>query len=64
MPFKRYVSVGAVVLCNFGEDYGKLFVITDIVDQNRVRGQALARPAPSSWRRNAAARAPSVPARP
>lgn len=56
MPFKRYVSVGAVVLCNFGEDYGKLFVITDIVDQNRVREQVLACPAAPIWRRCAAAR--------
>jgi large subunit ribosomal protein L14e len=36
MPFKRYVEIGRVVLVNFGEDYGKIFVITDVVDQNRV----------------------------
>lgn len=36
MPFKRYVEIGRVALVNFGEDYGKLVVITDVVDQNRV----------------------------
>ncbi len=37
MPFKRYVEIGRVALVNYGEDYGKLLVITDVVDQNRVR---------------------------
>lgn len=42
MPFKRYVEIGRVGLVNFGEEYGKLVVITDVVDQNRVsRGAAL-----------------------
>lgn len=36
MPFKRYVEIGRVCLINFGEDYGKLVIISDIVDQNRV----------------------------
>lgn len=36
MPFQRYVEVGRVVIINYGKDYGKLYVITDIVDQNRV----------------------------
>ncbi|WIA20050.1 hypothetical protein OEZ86_013705 [Tetradesmus obliquus] len=36
MPFKRYVEIGRVALVNFGEDYGKLVVITDVVDQNRA----------------------------
>lgn len=43
MPFKRYVEIGRVCLINFGEDYGKLVIISDIVDQNRVsyiHGQA------------------------
>ena len=41
MPFQRYVEVGRVVIINYGKDYGKLYVITDIVDQNRVsRGLA------------------------
>lgn len=37
MPFQRYVEVGRVVIINYGKEYGKLYVITDIVDQNRVR---------------------------
>ena len=37
MPFKRYVEIGRVALVNYGEDYGKLVVISDVVDQNRVR---------------------------
>lgn len=37
MPFKRYVEIGRVAMVNFGEDYGKLVVISDVVDQNRVR---------------------------
>ncbi|MEW5300079.1 MAG: hypothetical protein WDW38_002915 [Sanguina aurantia] len=36
MPFKRYVEIGRVCLINFGEDYGKLVIISDIVDQNRA----------------------------
>lgn len=36
MPFKRYVEIGRVALINYGADYGKLVVITDVVDQNRV----------------------------
>lgn len=37
MPFSRYVEIGRVALVNYGPDYGKLVVITDVVDQNRVR---------------------------
>eukprot|EP00878_Enallax_costatus_P000324 GHUV01000398.1.p1 GENE.GHUV01000398.1~~GHUV01000398.1.p1 ORF type:complete len:133 (+),score=52.34 GHUV01000398.1:134-532(+) len=36
MPFKRYVEIGRVALVTFGEDYGKLVVISDVVDQNRA----------------------------
>eukprot|EP01023_Acetabularia_acetabulum_P062628 TRINITY_DN7739_c0_g1_i1.p2 TRINITY_DN7739_c0_g1~~TRINITY_DN7739_c0_g1_i1.p2 ORF type:complete len:133 (+),score=23.24 TRINITY_DN7739_c0_g1_i1:352-750(+) len=36
MPFKRYVEVGRVALINYGEEYGKLVVISDVVDQNRA----------------------------
>lgn len=45
MPFRRYVSIGRVAYVNLAEDplYGKLVVIVDVVDQNRVRGEA--------WRR-------------
>lgn len=34
--FKRYVEIGRVALVNYGEDHGKLVVIVDVVDQNRV----------------------------
>lgn len=37
MPFQRYVEIGRVALINYGEDYGKLVVIVDVVDKNRVR---------------------------
>ena len=37
MPFKRYVEIGRVALINYGPDCGKLVVISDVVDQNRVR---------------------------
>lgn len=37
MPFSRYVEIGRVALINYGEEYGKLVVISDVVDQNRVR---------------------------
>jgi hypothetical protein len=36
MPFKRYVEIGRVALVNYGKDYGKLVVIVDVIDQNRV----------------------------
>ncbi|CAL8990020.1 unnamed protein product [Prunus brigantina] len=36
MPFKRYVEIGRVALVNYGEDYGKLVVIVDVLDQNRA----------------------------
>lgn len=36
MPFKRDVCIGRVVLANYGEDYGKLYTIVDVVDQNAV----------------------------
>lgn len=36
-PFKRYVEIGRVALVNYGKDYGKLVVIVDVIDQNRVR---------------------------
>ena len=35
MPFKRYVEIGRVAMVNYGEEYGKLLVISDILDQNR-----------------------------
>ncbi|KAL5998733.1 hypothetical protein ACLOJK_009678 [Asimina triloba] len=36
MPFKRYVEIGRVALVNYGKDYGKLVVIVDVIDQNRL----------------------------
>ncbi|KAJ0970128.1 hypothetical protein J5N97_023005 [Dioscorea zingiberensis] len=35
-PFKRYVEIGRVALVNYGKDYGKLVVIVNVVNQNRV----------------------------
>ena len=34
--FRRYVEAGRVAFVNFGEDYGKVCVIVDIVDSHRV----------------------------
>ena len=36
MPFRRYVEIGRVAVINYGPEYGKLVVISDVVDQNRV----------------------------
>ena len=36
MPFRRYVEIGRIAVINYGEEYGKLVVISDVVDQNRV----------------------------
>lgn len=36
MPFTRYVEIGRIAVVNYGEEYGKLLVIVDVVDQNRV----------------------------
>ncbi|RKP24539.1 60S ribosomal protein L14 [Syncephalis pseudoplumigaleata] len=36
MSSQRFVEVGRVVLVNYGPDAGKLAVIVDIVDHNRV----------------------------
>lgn len=35
--FRRFVEIGRVALINYGDNYGKLVVITDVVDHNRVR---------------------------
>lgn len=40
MPFKRTVEIGRVALCNYGPDAGKLYVIVDVLDGQRVRGPA------------------------
>jgi len=36
MPFKRYVEIGRVAMINYGPEYGKLVVISDVLDQSRV----------------------------
>lgn len=36
MPFKRTVEIGRVALCTYGPDAGKLYVIVDVLDSNRV----------------------------
>lgn len=41
--FKRFVEVGRVVLVNDGPSAGKLAVIAEIIDHNRVSGFALNR---------------------
>ena len=38
--FKRFVEVGRVVLVNEGPSAGKLAVIVEIIDHNRVSGGA------------------------
>lgn len=39
--YKRLVEIGRVALINSGPDEGKLCVIVDVVDQNRVREFAM-----------------------
>jgi large subunit ribosomal protein L14e len=36
MPFQRYVEIGRVAMVSYGAEYGKLVIITDVVDQNKV----------------------------
>ncbi|XP_026396629.1 60S ribosomal protein L14-1-like [Papaver somniferum] len=38
LPFKRYVEIGRVALVNYGECYGKLVAIVDVIHQNRGNG--------------------------
>lgn len=35
-PFKRFVEIGRVALVNYGKEYGRLVVIVDVIDHNRV----------------------------
>ena len=37
MPFTRYVEIGRVAMINYGPEYGKLVVISDVMNQNKVR---------------------------
>ena len=39
MPFKRTVEIGRIALCTYGPDAGKLYVIVDVLDGNRVRSE-------------------------
>ena len=50
MPFSRYVEIGRVALVNYGADAGKLVVITDVIDSNRVRSGLEFLPSPSRRR--------------
>eukprot|EP00951_Prasinocladus_malaysianus_P003678 scaffold26005_cov30-Prasinocladus_malaysianus.AAC.1 len=36
MPFTRNVEIGRVALVNYGPDYGKLVVISDVLDHKRA----------------------------
>jgi hypothetical protein len=36
MVFNRFVEIGRAVLINYGPDAGKLAVIVDVLDHNRV----------------------------
>nr|XP_009782291.1 PREDICTED: 60S ribosomal protein L14-like [Nicotiana sylvestris] len=36
MSFKRFVEIGRVTLVNYGEDYGKLVVIVDVINQKSL----------------------------
>ena len=53
MGYSRFVEIGRVAMINYGDDYGKLCVIMDVLDHNRVRtfppSQAVCRSAPP-WR--------------
>ena len=41
MGYSRFVEVGRVAMINYGADYGKLCVIMDVLDHNRVSGAVL-----------------------
>jgi large subunit ribosomal protein L14e len=43
MPFKRYVEIGRVAMINYGPEYGRLVVVSDVLDQSRVSGGAACR---------------------
>ena len=46
MGLRDFVEPGRVCFVNFGEDYGKLVVIVDILDSNRVLVDAPAKKFP------------------
>jgi hypothetical protein len=35
MPFTRNVEIGRLALVNYGPDYGKLVIVTDVLDFSR-----------------------------
>lgn len=39
--YSLFVEVGRVAFINYGPDAGKLVVIVDVVDQNRVRANLI-----------------------
>ncbi|XP_057986546.1 60S ribosomal protein L14-1-like [Hevea brasiliensis] len=41
MPIKRYMEIGRVALVNSGDDYEKLVVIVDVINQNPALVEAL-----------------------
>lgn len=47
-PFTRFVEIGRVALVNYGPDEGKLAVIIDVLDQNRVGTSSSLTRSPSS----------------
>jgi hypothetical protein len=46
--YTRFVEIGRVGLVNFGDDYGKLVTIIDVLDSNRVWGASGVQ-APMRW---------------
>ena len=36
MGYSRFVEIGRVAMINYGDDYGKLCVIMDVLDHNRA----------------------------
>ena len=37
MGYSRFVEIGRVAMINYGDDYGKLCVIMDVLDHNRAQ---------------------------
>jgi large subunit ribosomal protein L14e len=36
MPYKKFVEIGRVVFCAEGKEEGKLGIIINVIDQNRI----------------------------
>ena len=54
MGYSRFVEVGRVAMINYGEDYGKLCVIMDVLDHNRVSEPLLGDVGGAGWGRGGA----------